>query len=380
MIKEAAQWISLAHLPRWRSSRINELIVKFYIDNKISVEDFFLLNEKEWRNEYDLNDKEISDLIKAKSEIPNNSFLAESLYNQGFELIPIISEEYSRTLKDNLKLRYSPALLYIKGDKQIFNEKSVAIVGSRNASEKSLEFTDRISNIVSKEFKVIVSGFAKGVDKQALDSAIKYLGRSIIVLPQGVLTFGAGYKTYYSQIVNGDVLVLSTFHPNAPWKVELAMARNPIIYGLANEIFVAESDEKGGTWSGVIDGLKKGRIIYVRKSDKTENNSNNKLIQLGATAIDFDGKIKPNAQAIIDKENILEVKDSKLSFDDTIKNLLTNKSLTSKELLLKLKLDWSSIKLSNYLKKLDFIEIIKIKGVNLFRIKGQTENEQIGLF
>jgi predicted Rossmann fold nucleotide-binding protein DprA/Smf involved in DNA uptake len=39
-------------------------------------------------------------------------------------------------------------------------------------------------------------------------------------------------------------LVLSTFHPKAVWSVGLAMARNPIIYGLADEIFVAESREK----------------------------------------------------------------------------------------------------------------------------------------
>ncbi len=47
---------------------------------------------------------------------------------------------------------------------------------------------------------------------------------------------GKRLKKYYKQLVEGDVLVLSTFHPKAPWRVELAMARNPIIYGLADEI------------------------------------------------------------------------------------------------------------------------------------------------
>ena len=148
-------------------------------------------------------------------------------------------------------------------------EKSIAIVGSRNASDVSLQFTDNIAKLASKEYKVVVSGFAKGVDKQALDSAINYKGQSIIVLPQGIMTFGSGFKTYYKQIVDGDVLVLSIFFPKAPWKAELAMARNPIIYGLADEIYVAESSEKGGTWSGVIDGLRKKRKIYVRKPEPT---------------------------------------------------------------------------------------------------------------
>ena len=35
---------------------------------------------------------------------------------------------------------------------------------------------------------------------------------------------------------------------------------------MAEKIYVAESASKGGTWSGVIDGLKKGRKIYVRMS------------------------------------------------------------------------------------------------------------------
>lgn len=168
-------------------------------------------------------------------------------------------------------------------------EKSVAIVGSRSASDISLNFTDNIANLASREYKVVVSGFAKGVDKQALDSAIKYKGHSIIVLPQGIMTFGSGYKNYYRQIVDGDVLVLSTFFPKAPWRVELAMARNPIIYGLADEIFVAESSEKGGTWSGVIDGLRKNRKIFVRLPEHTEKNANILLIQKGAVAVDFEG-------------------------------------------------------------------------------------------
>ncbi len=57
--------------------------------------------------------------------------------NQGYEILPIISPEYSKTLKENLKTQYSPALLYIKGNKQILLEKSIAIVGSRNASDIS---------------------------------------------------------------------------------------------------------------------------------------------------------------------------------------------------------------------------------------------------
>jgi len=290
MTQHAAYWITLAHLPRWRVAKINELIVKFHFENKISIEDFFHLSESNWKTKYGLSEKEIADLQTAKSELPNNAFLAEDLFSQGYELIPITSPDYSKTLKENLKAKSSPPLLYIKGDKQILSERSIAIVGSREASETALQFTDNIAKLASLQFKVVVSGFAKGVDKQALDSAMKYVGRSIIVLPQGITTFASGFKTYYKQIIEGNVLVLSTFFPKAPWKVELAMARNPIIYGLADEIYVAESSEKGGTWSGVIDGLRKGRKIFVRKPEPDEENANELLIQKGAVPVDFNGK------------------------------------------------------------------------------------------
>ena len=58
-------------------------------------------------------------------------------------------------------------------------------------------------------------------------------------------------------------MVLSTSHPKAPWSVGLAMARNPIIYGLASEIYVAESSEKGGTWSGVDGWIKKKKEQFM---------------------------------------------------------------------------------------------------------------------
>ncbi|MBF0302199.1 MAG: hypothetical protein HQK73_04100 [Desulfamplus sp.] len=69
------------------------------------------------------------------------------------------------------------------------------------------------------------------------------------------------------------------------------MARNPIIYGLAKDIFVAQSSEKGGTWSGVINGLKKGRVIYVRMPEDSEINANRLLIEKGAAPVDLAGNV-----------------------------------------------------------------------------------------
>ena len=320
----------------------------------------------------------------AKSELPNNAFFTENLLSQGYELLPITSPEYSTTLKQNLKATQSPSLLYIKGNKQILKELSIAIVGSREAEGKSLEFADNIARLASKEYKVVVSGFAKGVDKQALDSAIKYKGQSIIVLPQGITTFNSGFKTYYKQIVDGDVLVLSTFPPKAGWSVPLAMARNPIIYGLADEIYVAESSEKGGTWAGVVDGLRKGRKIYVRQPEQNENNANALLIQKGAKPVDFNGNEIQNSgyteqsslsSLVVEPTVLLE------NIPDKILRVLTGKSLSLNEILEKGRLNITAGELASIIKGIESIQSVKNGKTTKYLLKcDRTEPEQIELF
>ena len=374
--RDAPYWISLAHLPKWGAEKINRLIVKIVHEFQLSVEAFFKLTEADWRGQFLLSEKEILDLNQTKDELPNNAFLAEDLYTQGYEIIPLNSQAYPRILKDNLKIKYAPSLLYVKGNMQILQEDTLAIVGSRDASEVSLQFTDNIAKIASKNYKVVVSGFAKGVDKQALDSAIKYIGQSIIVLPQGIMTFASGFKKYYQQIVEGNVLVLSVFHPKSVWSAGLAMARNPIIYGLAKEIFVAQSSEKGGTWEGVMNGLKKGRTIYVRFPEKDENNANMLLIQQGAIPVDFDGHPMTTNCAIqesINNEQKIE-NISPTNIEDLVLQAIAQQPLTSKQIL-KItgldKFDWTSKKLFDFLKKSDKIQIIHHPKSIIFAPKSQ---------
>lgn len=367
-MQQAAYWITISHLKRWTNGQTNELIKQIYHINGSDLQEFFSLDLEDWKNLYSIDEKRISSLLEAKEQIANNAFLAESLYNQGFELIPLNSPDYSPTLKDNLKLSYSPPMLYIKGNKKLLLEDSIAIVGSRNASANGLKFTDYVAKKASEDYRVIVSGFAKGIDKAALDSALKYHGHSIIVLPQGVLTFGSGYKTYYKQIIDGDVLVLSTFHPKAPWKVELAMARNPIIYGLAKGIYVADSSNSGGTWSGVKDGLRKGRTIYVRTPAEDEANANNLLINLGGEAVDINGNLESQMEA---KEQVSSAMNKLDDLPLKIVDLLTNDTLTAKEVCTQLGVDISPKSMAVLLGKMDELEKVKIGRSVKYHIRQQ---------
>ncbi|NOZ84432.1 MAG: DNA-processing protein DprA [Epsilonproteobacteria bacterium] len=376
--QEYAYWMVLAHLhlPKMKTARKNKLIVKCF-EEKLSIVDFFHCAISDWNELFLLNENEIKLLNDAKKELPNYSFLVEDLLEQGYDIIPITSPDYSPIMKNNLKRAYSPPLIYTKGNKRIMKENSIAIVGSRKAEDISLRFTDNVAKAASKDYKVVVSGFAKGVDKQALDSAIKYKGQSIIVLPQGITTFKSGFRKYYKQIVDGDVLVLSTFFPRAPWSVQLAMARNPIIYGLSKEIYVAESSEKGGTWSGVIDGLRKGRTVFVRIPLSSEKNANNLLIQKGAIPVDSQGNKIENYSISKIKESV--VNESSPTYNDIdlrIIKLLSFGTFTSEEIIERLKIDWTSGKLTNYLKQNQSVKVLNKESPIKFTIKRKEDLQQ----
>ncbi len=290
---ESIYWIAIAHLQKWERVRINSLVIDILTKQKMQLQDFFELDDKNIKSIFNLNDKEISDIKNAKEDLPNIAFQVESLLNQGIKIIPINSKLYPKTMKENLKIKYSPTVIYTKGDVKILQEDSVAIVGSRDANEDALNFTDNIAKKMSKKYKVVVSGFAKGIDRKALESSIECKGNSIIVLPQGILTFDIGFKKYYKEItnpgVNAGVFVLSTFPPKAGWSTGFAMARNRYIYGLAKEIYVAQTNRSGGTWAGAIDGIKKGRDVYIYYPDNNHESAAYELIKKGAKPIDFNG-------------------------------------------------------------------------------------------
>ncbi len=371
-LSENTYWIAIAHLPRWQTERINKLVVQVIHEHNLSWADFFAMGKQQQLKIFAFTEKELTDIEVAKNDLPRLSFIAEQLQSEGFQLIPINSPDYPGILKDNLKTKSSPTVLYIKGRKSLLQENAIAIVGSRNAGETALQFTDTIARKCAAEEKVIISGFAKGVDKQALDSALAANGKSIIVLPQGILTFRSGLKQYYEQIVNGKVLVLSTFFPQAGWDVGFAMARNVYIYGLANEIYVAESDAKGGTWEGAMEGLKRHRSIYVRLPQPKEKNANLKLVEFGALPVGMtgeveQGKVKPDNTLFqssilsVANEPIEKYNPENRDIEKEILELLGKGAYTSQEIILALKLDWESRTITTFLNKNPNVKVIQGK-------------------
>ena len=376
MIKqELTYWVTLALIPKMWTKRKNEIYVRcFQHEPQISIVDLFD-DSSNW-DLVGLNDVEKSQFAEARAQLPNNSFLVEELIAQGYDILPITYDDYPKILKNNLQYN-APTVIYTKGNKALLQEASIAIVGSRSADTLSLTFTDNIAKKAVSENKVVVSGFAKGVDRQALDSAVGANGKSIIVLPQGIMTFGSGFKQYYKQVAQGNILVMSTFAPKAPWSVEFAMARNPIIYGMASEIFVAQSDDKGGTWSGVIDGLRKKRPIYVRYPNKSEKNANLQLIQKGASAVDINGKIL--TLSVEEKKAPEQLQKEKIDLQ-IIEILKKVDMISAKDLIQRLNIEWKDDKMKRHLNNLQQVEKKKIGTRVYYSLKGKkTQQPQLQL-
>jgi DNA processing protein len=170
--------------------------------------------------------KESDGLFESLKNLPDYAFLAEELVNNHNSVISVMEPDNPRQLKHNLG-KNSPVLLYSKGNSDLLKLSSIAITGSRNCSRAALLFADRIAKAGTGKKQVVVSGFAKGMDQQALNSTLAYPGQSIKVLPQGILTCRS--NTCYQYIAKGEVLVMSSYHPRTPWNVGLAMDRNIII-------------------------------------------------------------------------------------------------------------------------------------------------------
>jgi DNA processing protein len=191
---------------------------------------------------------------------------------------------YPPLLETTLK-RARPPLLFCAGNVDLLREPMVAIIGSRQALPVSLEFAHATAAALAAERVVVVSGFAEGVDRRASYAALENGGATVLVLAQGLLTFGRGQQELAKWIEQGKMLAVSAYTLRAPWQTSLAMARNGIITALANDVVVAQARE-GGAWEAARGALRQGKRVWIR-ADDSPGLGHRALIQLGARPVEW---------------------------------------------------------------------------------------------
>lgn len=181
----------------------------------------------------------------------------EKLEQMGVWVTTRVEEDYPSRLKDVLKQK-SPLILFGAGDRTLFNYDGVAIVGSRTADQREIDFTARLAERCTDCGYAVISGGAKGVDKNAESAAFKAGGKVISISAGGFIN-DIKLKDYREAVAEGNLLLLTADNPYSRFTVPAAMNRNKYIYGLANYAVVVSSGlNEGGTWAGAIENLKAG--------------------------------------------------------------------------------------------------------------------------
>ena len=79
----------------------------------------------------------------------------------------------------------SPRKIYVMGNKDLLNEKSIAVVGSRNCTEYGKQNAYEFGKQIARHGIIVVSGMAKGIDSAAHLGCIENGGKTIAVLGAG---------------------------------------------------------------------------------------------------------------------------------------------------------------------------------------------------
>ncbi|PKD38113.1 DNA-protecting protein DprA [Methylomonas sp. EFPC1] len=203
----------------------------------------------------------------------------EKWQRAGLWVVTRSDPEYPRRLKQRLKTD-SPPVLFGCGDKALLNSGGLAVIGSRNASESDLSFTEQVGAKAAGERIAIVSGGARGVDEAAMLGAAKSSGLVIGVMADSLLRAATSAK-WRKGLMDGNTVLVSPFYPEAGFSAGNAMARNKYIYCLADSSLVIHSGKKGGTLNGAEENLKKGWVpLWVKPSDD-KNAANADLVAKG---------------------------------------------------------------------------------------------------
>ncbi len=278
-LRKQAYWLALVFESRLGIRIVNDILVIWCKQLNRTLQDFFAASTQEWAVTCQLDAKVIEKLKQAKEKLAAQAFLTEQLEQAHIHLVTVLDPEYPQSLKSALGRSYIPPVLFFMGDMDILKRQTIAIIGSRNAGDDSLEFTRAVAGYLAEHDINVISGHARGVDRAAYEGAVSTDGCTTVVLPEGIRRLSkVQMRDLQPRIEAGKVLLLSQFHPDASWLVSRAMERNGVVTALAQVIIVAESDTKGGTWEGANGALKQGRRLYVRKSELLDAFPGNKLL------------------------------------------------------------------------------------------------------
>ena len=205
--------------------------------------------------------------IITKDELENANKIAQNTIEickkEDIKISTILDEDFPEKLKS---IDDNPAIIYYKGNKNCLNNKSIAIIGSRNPSLHGSKVSYKISYILSQRGYVIVSGLANGCDTFAHLGSLDSLGRTVAVMPCGLnIVYPKQNQDLFNKIIQNNGCVMSEYPPNQNVSKYQLVERDRLQSALSQGIIVIETAINGGSFHAVNHGLKHNKIIGCYK-------------------------------------------------------------------------------------------------------------------
>ncbi len=291
------------------------------------------------------------------------------------EEISLEDKEYPEMLK---KIKNPPIKIYVKGNKKILNDKAIAIVGSRDCTEKGKENARMFSINLAKAGFTIVSGMAKGIDSASHIGAIDVCGKTIAVLGCGInYVYPKENEEIYKKIIETGGAIVSEYQDMIEPDSEKFRNRNRIVSGLSLGILVVEAELRSGTSITARYAKEQNRDVFCIPNaiENKKGIGTNKLIQKGAKLViepndiieKYTGcKLKQITIEDIENKNKIDLSNIKEEYREICK-VIQEESLGINDISKKVNLDISELYQRLLLMELE--DIIEIKQ-NKYVIKG----------
>ena len=177
------------------------------------------------------------------------------------KLLTIMDKQYPYMLK---QIYDYPVILYAKGNIELLNTNSIAVIGTRKNTDYGRKITENFVEELVKEKITIVSGLAIGIDSYAHKTALKAKGNTVAVLGNGLDTIYPKENIKLSkQILEQGGAIISEYPLGTKVEKMNFPARNRIISGISKGVLVTEAKKKSGTMITVDFALEQGREVYT---------------------------------------------------------------------------------------------------------------------
>jgi DNA processing protein len=156
--------------------------------------------------------------------------------------------------------------VWCAGDIQLVQKTAVSIVGTREVSFNGAARARRLAKELSEEGIVVFSGLAKGVDTEALQSAIDSAGRVVAVIGTPLdKAYPAENKRLQEEIYR-EHLLISQFHSGQRVFPSHFPERNKLMAALSDATAIIEAGDTSGTLHQAAECVRLGRWLFIAKT------------------------------------------------------------------------------------------------------------------